>query len=194
MAINKGIMLAGLAVLVFYLGGCAKPPTEEMNNAAAAVTRAENDADAVTYAGNTLIRARDTLTRMEIEAEAKRYDAARALATEAISAADKAIADGRAGAERARAEAAALVSGLRTSLAETEAALNAARQVRNIKLDFDALSQELAGVRGTVEEAERAQLASNYQNAREKAQGVRSALGNINIQISDATRAVSRKQ
>jgi hypothetical protein len=194
MAINKRIMLAGLAGLVFFLGGCAKPPTEEMNNAAAAVTRAENDADAVTYAGNTLIRARDTLTRMKIEAEAKRYDAARALASEVISAADKAVADGRAGAERARAEAAALVSGLRTSLTETETALNAARQVKNIKLDFDALSRELAGVGGIVEEAERAQLAGNYQNAREKAQGVRSALGNINIQISNATRAASRKQ
>jgi hypothetical protein len=194
MAKNRWIIVAELAVLVFFMGGCAKPPTEEMNNAAAAVTRAENDADAVTYAGNVLIRARDTLTRMEIEAEAKRYDAARALAAEAISAADKAIADGRAGAERARAEATTLVSGLRTSLTETEAALNAARQVRNIKLDFDAVSQSLAGVRTTVEEAERALLASNYQTAREKAMGVRSALGGINIQISDATRAASRKQ
>jgi hypothetical protein len=165
-----------------------------MNNAVTAVTRAENDADAVTYAGNVLIRARDTLTRMQIEAEAKRYDAARALAAEAISAADKAIADGRAGAERARSEAANLVSGLRTPLAETEAAINAAREVKNIKLDFDALGREFEGARATAGEAERALLASNYQNAREKAQAVRSTLGNINIQISDATRAASRKQ
>ncbi|MDR2102358.1 MAG: DUF4398 domain-containing protein, partial [Treponema sp.] len=89
---NRRILIAGLVILAFFQGGCAKPPTEEMNNAAAAVTRAENDADAVTYAGNLLVRARDTLTRMQIEAEAKRYDAARALAAEAISAADKAIA------------------------------------------------------------------------------------------------------
>jgi hypothetical protein len=165
-----------------------------MNNAVAAVTRAENDTDAVTYAGNTLIRARDTLTRMQIEAEAKRYDAARALAAEAISAADKAVADGRAGAERARSEAANLVSGLRTPLAETEAAIGAAKEVKNIKLDFDAVSREFGEARNTAEEAERALLSGNYQNAREKAQAVRSSLSNINIQISDATRAASRKQ
>jgi hypothetical protein len=165
-----------------------------MNNAAAAVTRAENDADAVTYAGNVLVRARDTLTRMQIEADAKRYDAARALAAEAISAADKAIADGRAGAERARSEASNLVSGLRAPLAETESAINAAREVKNIKLDFDALGRDFEGARNAAGEAERALLAANYQNAREKALAVRSTLGDINMQISDATRAASRKQ
>jgi hypothetical protein len=165
-----------------------------MNNATAAVTRAENDADAVTYAGNLLIRARDILTRMEIEADAKRYDAARALAAEAISAADKAIADGRAGAERARSEAASLVSGLKASLAETEAAIGAARKVKNIKLDLDAISREFEGFRNTAGEAEQALLAANYQNAREKATAVRAGLSDINLRISNATRASSRKQ
>jgi hypothetical protein len=131
---------------------------------------------------------------MQIEAEAKRYDAARALAAEAISAADKAIADGRTGAERARSEAASLVSGLKTSLAETEAAIAAAGKVKNITLDLDAVSREFEGFRNTAGEAERALLGSNYQNAREKAMAVRAGLSDINLRLSSATRAVSRKQ
>ncbi|MDR3139031.1 MAG: DUF4398 domain-containing protein [Treponema sp.] len=188
------ITLAGVFVLVFFLVSCAKPPTEEMNNAVTALTRAENDADAVTYAGNVLVRARDTLAQMHIEAEAKRYDAARALAAEVISAADKAIADGRAASERARSEAANLVSSLKTPLAETEAALKAARGVQKIKLDFNALTREFEQARSEAGEAEQSLLAGNYQNAREKALNVRSSLGGIDIQISDAVRAASRKQ
>jgi hypothetical protein len=87
---------------VLLAGGCAKPPTEEMDAASAAVTRAENDPDAVTYAGNSLARAREALNRMSVEADSKRYDAAKSFAAEAIAAADKAISDGRAGAARAK--------------------------------------------------------------------------------------------
>jgi len=97
-------------VLAMLAIGCAKPPTEDMNNAAEAVTRAENDKDAVTYAFNSITRAKDALARMNVEADAKRYDAAKSYAAEAIAAAERAIADGRAGAERARNEASALVA------------------------------------------------------------------------------------
>jgi hypothetical protein len=191
---KKYIAAVGLLVLVFLLGGCAKPPTEEMNNALSALTRAENDGDASAYAGNIIVRARDTFTRMQAEADAKRYDAARALAAEVITAADKAIADGRAAAERTRAEAANLVSSLKAPLAETETSLKAAKEVKKIKLDFNALTKEFEQARNDAGEAERDLLSGSYQNAREKALNVRSNLGGIDIQISDAVRAASHKQ
>ena len=78
-----------------------------MENAEAALVRAENDPDAAAYAGNTLLRARDALASMRAEAEAKRYDAAKTYAAEAVNAAEKAVNDGRAAAARAGEEAAA---------------------------------------------------------------------------------------
>ncbi|MDR2619091.1 MAG: hypothetical protein LBC62_09500, partial [Treponema sp.] len=81
---------------IIFLGGCAKPPTEEMEAATEALIRAENDPDAVAFGETSLNRARDAIFRMRQEANAKRYDAAKSYAVEAVSAAGKAVIDGRA--------------------------------------------------------------------------------------------------
>ena len=184
------------AIIVFglILAACAMPPTEEMNRAQDAVIRAENDADAVKYAGNTLIRASDALTRMQSEADAKRYDAAKNYAAEAITNAERAIADGKTGAARAKDEATLLLNSLPGPLAETASALSAARQVKNINLDFEALSGDLDSARRTYGEAQQNLAANNYRDAIIKGQSVRSALSDINARISEAAVETSRKQ
>ena len=183
--------ILGLALI---LAACAKPPVEEMNRAHDAVIRAENDADAVNYAGTTLIRARDALSRMQSEADAKRYDAAKNYAAEAVSAAEKAIADGKTGAVRAREEAAFLLNSLPGQLAETSSALDAARQVRNIDLNFDTLSGDMDLAYRTYDDARENLTANNYRDAVSKGQSVRSLLAGINAKISEAAQATSRKQ
>ena len=180
--------------LIFTAGGCAKPPTEEMEQARAALTRAENDPDAVLYAADSITRARDALTRMQAEVAAKRYDVARTYAQETISAADKAISDGRAAAQRAKDEADSLMALLSTSVKETEGAINAARQVKNSSLDFEALSRDFESARQTFDQAQISAAAGNYKDALEKGQIVRSALSSINNRLSEAIMAVSRKK
>ncbi|MDR2479638.1 MAG: hypothetical protein LBD48_10045 [Treponema sp.] len=180
-------------LICLVMGGCAKPPTEEMNKAVEAVTRAENDADAVMYAGNTLARALDALKRMQSEADSKRYDAAKTYAAEAVTAAEKAIADGRAGAARAREEAAALVAGLRPAIAETEQGISAARSA-GLPLDFVNMGQELDGVRRSTDQAEVALAGDQYQDALEKGRNARAGLNDIDQQLSSAVMAVSRKK
>ena len=181
-------------ILVFVLAACSKPPTEKMNEAQDAVIRAENDADAVTYAPNVLVQARSTLSSMKSEADIKRYDSAKELAEKAINLADKAIADGKTGAGRAKDEAANLVNSLAGSLAETENALNAARQANNIRADFDALSLDLEAARQGGNEARQSLQANNYQDAVSKGQSVRSLLAGINSSITEAALDSSRKQ
>jgi hypothetical protein len=180
--------------LICIAGGCAKPPTEEMDRAREALTRAENDPDAVLYAADSLSRARDALTRMQTEAAEKRYDAARTYAQETISAADKAISDGRAAALRAKDDAASLMSLLTASVKETEGAINAARQVKNSSLDFEALSRDFESARRTFDQAQVSAAAGNYKDAMEKGQTVRAALSGINARLSEAVMAVSRKK
>jgi hypothetical protein len=198
---------AACLALIFSLiaGGCARPPTEEMNAAVEAVTRAENDADAALYAGNTLARARDALDRMKNEAESKRYDAAKNYAAEAITAAEKAIADGQAGAARvreeaaspdgaqAREEAAALIGELGPAIAETERRIDAA-QTANLPLDFGGIAQDFDAACRNAELAEEALVENKYQDALEKGRTARTGLRNIDQQLSSAALSTSRKK
>ncbi|HCC37833.1 MAG TPA: hypothetical protein DEQ14_09580 [Treponema sp.] len=182
-----------IVVLALIGASCAKPPTEEMNSAIEAVTRAENDADAVLYAGNSLARARSALTRMQAEADSKRYDAAKTYAAEAIAAADKAMADGRAGAIRARTEAETLVSGLRPAVTETDKGIQAAKSA-GLSLNFDTLSRDFDTARQNVTQAENALAGNNYQDALDRGRSAQSGLSDINQRLSSAVMAVSRKK
>jgi len=189
------IIFTAILVFGFISIGCAtKPPTEEMNKAQDAVMAAENDADAVTYAGNTLFRAREALSQMKSEANAKRYDTAKNFAAEAIAAAEKAIADGKTGAARAKDEAANLVNGLSGPLAETTNALDTARQVKDLNLNLDSLSGDLDSARQTYDNARQNLAANNYKEAINNGQSVRSTLAGINAKLTEATQATSRKK
>jgi hypothetical protein len=191
---NIAAVISVFLLFSLILAACAKPPAEEMNAAENAVIRAENDADAVAYAGNTLIRARDALSRMRDEADAKRYDAAKNYAAEAISAAAKAVEDGKTGAARAREEAVSLLNSLGAPLAEAAASLDAAQGVPNINLDFDSLSDEIDLARSTYDDARQSFAADEYRDTVTKCQNVRSLLADVNGKITQAAQAASRKQ
>jgi hypothetical protein len=192
MKLTLSIFCTALALAMLAIG-CAKPPTEEMNNAIEAVTRAENDIDAVTYAGASIARAREALANMRSEADSKRYDAAKAYAIEATGAAERAISEGKAGAERARSEAVALVSQLRPLIADTEQGLKAAEKAK-LALDFDALERELDNAIYNTDEAQAAINGGRYANALERGRNARIGLNSINQQLSIGTLAVSRKK
>jgi hypothetical protein len=181
-------------VLLIVLGGCAKPPTAEMEAAEAAFLRAENDPDAVAYAEPSLRRARTALSMMRTEAEAKRYDTAKSYAAEVVAAAEKAVSDGRTGALRAREEAMSLAANLKSSLRDTENALEKARALDGMDLDFNALDRDLDSARRTVAETENAIAANNPQEALTKGRAAQSALGDIMTRISNGVRIVTRKK
>ena len=171
-------------VLVLFLG-CAQPPVEEMERAREAVFMAENDANAVLYAGSTLTRAREALRNMQLEADSKRYDTAKTYAIEAIAAADKAIADGRAGAQRTAAESASLVSGLRSEIEETSRNVNGARYSL-MDLDYETLDRSIVNAYSGSDQADNDHAAGRYQDAMDRARTVRTDLANINQIIANA--------
>ena len=186
-------------ITVFLISGliftaCTQPPTEEMNRAQDAVARAENDVNAVTYAGNYLIRARDALTRMKIEADAKRYEAAKNFASEAVNSAQRAIEEGRTGAQRAREEAANLVGSLTVPMAETSGALSTAQEFEDIILDFETLLNELDLAQSSYDEARQSLTEDNFQDAVTNGENARSLLADINGKITEAAGTISRKQ
>jgi len=178
--------------LVFF--GCATPPTEDMNKAQDAVTRAENDANAVTYAGDTVTAARNSLNKMQDEAKAKRYGPAKTLASEAIDNAERAIADGNAAAARAKDSATNLLNSLETPLAETSNAVDTAKNMQDAPLDTAALSKDMDTANQTYADAQQNLAADDYQSASAKGQSVKSQLSDINSQLNTAVQASSRKK
>jgi hypothetical protein len=181
-------------LLAATLTACAKPPVEEMNNAESAVIRAENDADAVTYAAGVLSRARDALNRMRTEAEAKRYDTARTFAAEAVNAAERALSDGRAGAARLREEAGDLVAGLRDSVTGIEESIRSAKRTRELQIDYTALEGEFDEARRAAEQAEVSLAEQDYNEALDRGRTARSLLSDITGRLSAAASAASRKK
>ena len=182
-----------ILVCALFAAACAKPPTAEMEKAVEAVTRAENDADAVLYAANSLARAQDALNRMQKEADSKRYDAAKTYAAEAVTAAEKALADGRAGAIRSRDEAAALVADLRPAIEETGQGLQTALSA-GLDLNFQSLNLEFDEAKLNTNQAEIALSDNQYDQALDKGRGAQALLTDINRQLSDAVMASSRKK
>ena len=191
---NRIVETVFLALLTIWVGSCAKPPDAEMEAATAAVGRAEADADARQYASESVARAKNLLARMQAEAEAKRYDSARTAAQEAADAADKAITDGAAAKTRAQEETASFISAAKSLLAEAERALNAAKQLRGIAIDFDATAGELSEVGGTIAAAETDMANGAFSAAGTKAQSARSAISAIQLRVSDAVQAASRRK
>lgn len=181
-----------ISAVLFW--GCAKPPTEEMEKAAEAVLQAENDPDAVLYGENSLLRARDALSRMRMSAEAKRYDEAKLLAQEAISAAEKARSDGGLGAVRAREEAGRLLQEAQNALSTTEKTLNTAKDLDKVEADFDTLTKKWETARNTIGEAEENLAANQYQESQNKSMEARRTLGDITAEISGAVTKKSRKK
>ena len=190
---KSGIIL--LIILSFGLiCACSTPPREDMERAHDAVTRAENDADAVTYASNILVRARDALTRMQNEADAKRYETAKTYAAEAVTQAERAITEGKTGAGRAKAEAENLINGLAGPLAETANSLDAAWQAEKIRLDFASLTADMEAARSTYNDARQSLQNDRYRDALSQGQTVRSLLSGINAALIEGVQAVARKQ
>jgi len=176
-----------LIISILFIG-CAKPPLDEMAAAREAVFKAENDSDAVEFAGATLARARASLRLMQEEADAKRYDSARTHAADAISAAERAIAEGRSGTQRTVTETDSLISTLRTEIEETSRNVNGARY-SNLRLDYDALDKALVDAHETTDQAEADQAAGRHQQALDRARVVRSSLSDINQTVASATPA-----
>ena len=195
MLVKRTPILITLFLLVFSLSflSCERPPTDEMNDAVEAVTRAENDADAALHAGNLLARAQDALRRMHDEADSRNFDSARFLAAEAISFANRAVSEGQTGASRARDEAASLLLALRSEVGQTQQGLRAA-EAAGLDLDYAELDRNLEEARLNTDRAEVAMAGNRYHDALERGIDARIGLNDINQRLTIAVAAISAKK
>jgi len=193
MKLIQNLLICVLFVSLALFAGCAKPPTEQMNKADEAVARAENDPDAVSYAGNLVTRAKDSLALMHEQADAKRYDAALNHAADAIATAERAINEGRAAAQRAKDDAASLISGLKPQILDTERRIDNAKAA-DLPLDFETIDSDFNTAQRTFDQAQSAMSGSRYQEAIVLGNNVRDDLNDINQKLGASAMSVSRKK
>ncbi|MDR2602803.1 MAG: DUF4398 domain-containing protein [Spirochaetaceae bacterium] len=190
---KKKLIITAIIAFAFF-ASCAKPPVEEMNNAIAAVARAENDPDVMAYAVNSLARAREALSNMQTEADAKRYEQAKKFALDAENLAERAIADAKNFIGRQKDEAASALSLMKEALVTTEDTLQNAHASGGKGLDLPRLDNDFASARQTAGQAEMANEESRYGEAIEHSQNARSALSLITSEISQAAISANRKK
>jgi HEPN domain-containing protein len=189
---NRTKFFAVICVVLLTVISCAKPPIAEMDSAKEAVLRAENDPDAAVYASGILSRAQNALRQMQLEADSKRYDAAKTHAAEAVSLAERAITEGKAAAARTKIEAEELLLSLGPALDEAEKGIQAARN-SNLNLDFENLDKDMDNARQNNDLAVMDQSMGKYQDALEKGKTARSTIGDINQKLASAANAVRKK-
>jgi hypothetical protein len=189
-------MLAMLAVLSTTLAvlGCAKPPTEEMDNARAALDRATADPNVAEYAAAQLKRAQDAFASMTAEAAAKRYDAAKTFAGEVVTASERAIAEAAQALERARNSAAQAIESARSEGDATAQALDAARAGRRSTVDLTEMDTRYGAARTVLDGAVVSNSQARYTQATEQAGRARADFSAITAQLSQASIAQSRKK
>jgi len=187
------IIIAAVS-LALALGSCAKAPQAEVDAARSAVAAAAQNGDVPVYAPDTLKRAQDSLSTMEAELKAKRYDKTKLAAIDAKENADKSLAEAAVAKEAARVDAKSLLDELASSIPAAEKTLAAAQKVRKAKLDFKALSAMLASAKSTAADAKAEFDAGSYGPARDKATGAKTSLADLVRQISEGVQAATKKK
>ena len=179
------LLFPTIFALVILGSGCAKPPAEEMNNAAEAVAAAENDIYAVNYASGTLSRAKAALANMYEEAASKNYDLAKSFAAEAIAMSEMAIKEGLAQFVKIKDDATSVISSIKTQAKETEQLINTAKENR-LDADYDLIDNEFDETYQVMIQACEAYTEEKFQDSLKMGNSVRTNLDLINYQLSEA--------
>ena len=181
------LLPAGLMLAVV---GCAEPPMEELGRAEKAV-QATREAEARTYARDSLRKAESTLqgAQTEIQTQNERYailrdydDAVEQLTT-AIREAEAARQEAVEAKEAARLEAEMRLEEARSAVVEAETALAEAPRAKGTKADILALTFDLDGIKVQVIELEAQVAEEEYFDAHDKADSIVVAANEVTAEI-----------
>jgi hypothetical protein len=188
---NVWVVLAAAAAVTAV--GCANPPAAELSAVDAAVVAAER-AEASTYATAELAAVTEAKAELQGELAAQQdkfallrsYSKATELAAAVKVAAEVAQQKAVEGKEVARAEATQSVADARVVLDEAVLMLEKAPRGKGTQADLEVMKSDLAAVEASLGEANSALAASNFNEARSKAQAAIQAAGQVKAAVEQA--------
>jgi hypothetical protein len=183
-------VIAGMALMSV---SCAKEPTENLNAAKSALAAAKT-AGAADYAPQAMAAAETAQAALEAELKAqteklgltRSYAKATELAAAATAAADAAAAQAVTGKEMAKAEAIALVAGVRTAIDTAKQALAKAPKGKGSAADLEAMKSDVAGVETSLADIDATVAAGRYKDAKVKAEAAKQTLDKIVADVQTA--------
>lgn len=196
-------MTFGVLVLIFVLMmvGCAKPPEQAIAAAKQAITTA-TEAGAGEYASDSLKAAEEQQAALDAELKVQEekfalfrsYKKAEDLANQVKAAGEKAAQDAATRKEQVKQEATALINEAKTQLATTKEALAKAPRGKGAAADLKMMENDLATAETSITEAETALTGERFNEAKSKAEAVKSSIANVQAQIDAAIAAKGGKK
>lgn len=184
-----GVMLICVGIIV----GCAKPPTEQIDLAKAAVASAQR-AEAEKYAPQEFSTLQDSLNAALAAVDKQKarfalfrnYDQARALALNVID-------RGPSVEDKARENKAKIKRETESLIAEAQAAIDSARSVlgtapvgKGTKADIEQFTADLSALQASLSEAGSAVSREDFSGATARAQTIRSRANSLKDEIQTA--------
>jgi hypothetical protein len=178
------LLIIGL-IGAFVLAGCAKAPTQEMNDAKAAI-EAVNNADSQTYAKDELAKVQSDLDAANAEVKTqdakflfKNFDKAKQMLAAVKTEADnvKAVAAQKKEAAKqaaiaAQGEAKAAIDAANALLAQAPTGKETKADIEAFKADLTGLSDSLAGLQQSIDQEKYADASANAATIKGKATDV----------------------
>lgn len=173
-----------LVVLMFVIG-CAKPPTEQIDAAKAAVESARK-AEADKYAPTEFRALQRSLQAALDEVDLKNYTEALPMLEEVVTEAKRVEALAKANKEKKQAEAQAKLEDLRTAIARTKESLDKAPTGKGAQRDIERMKNDLATLAASTPEVERAIKNGDLLGAVTKAESTLRKVSEIEQEVQAA--------
>jgi len=187
-----------MVLVAFFFTACAKQPTQEMDNAKAAVESVKT-AGAEIYAKDEFKKLNDDLTAAldEVTAQSKKlfkkYGKAKELLARVKSDADALLPVVAQKKEEAKKAALAAQSEATAAVAEAKELLKKAPRGKGTKADIEAFTADLKALDDSLPEVQKAIDTENYLGAADKAKAIKEKATGISDQIKKAIEKVKPK-
>ena len=186
----RSVLSVGLILcLAFVVLSCAKPPTQELDAAQAALDAAKT-AEADIYAPDTYRSAKTTLDDARAKVDQKDYEGAKIAAVRAKELAEQASSQSDTSKRQTRDEAQALVNRLSSGIADARTALDSAPRGKGADEDLDQLRADLGQAESSLAAAKNSLNAGKFKDALAQAQSAESKLSSVQGAVQTAMQKV----
>lgn len=179
-------LIMGLTLVVV---ACAKPPTQELDAAKAALDAAKA-AEAEVYAPDTYRSASNTLNEANAKVEQKDYEGAKASAIQAKEVADRAKSEADTNKRQTRDEAQAVINRVAPGLTDARTSLGNAPRGKGADEDLDQLNADLGQAESNLSDARGSLNSGKYKDALSQARSSESKLSPIQSSVQMANQKI----
>jgi hypothetical protein len=183
--------IVGLVLVLIFVVGCSKPPTEELNAAKSAVDAVAPEASK--YVAEDAKKLNDDLQAAQNEISAKNYKQAKEILLKVKADAETLKTTLPQKKEQTKNNTIAALDAAKTAMAAAKTLLAKAPKGKGSKADIEAMKTDIKGLEESVPEVQSLIDAENYAVATEKANAIKEKAAAVSDQINQALKKVGTK-